>query len=98
MRVCGCSRVCIGNTCVIYKSKQGGQMNITLGQIAFEAYSKAMGGKTYDGKNIPHWNDLSAQVQKGWTAAARAVSGMGGAYIGGSVNVTGDFIGRDKKG
>lgn len=73
-------------------------MNISLGQIAFEAYSKAMGGKTYDDKTIPHWEDLSPQVQKGWAAAARAVSGMGGAHIGGSVNVSGDFIGRDKRG
>jgi hypothetical protein len=48
--------------------------NITWGQIAFEAYSKAMGGKTYDGKAIPWWSDLSEEVQAGWEAAAKAVA------------------------
>lgn len=48
-------------------------MSIDLGQIAFEAYGKATGGKTYDGKPIPHWNDISAPVRNAWEAAAKAV-------------------------
>jgi len=48
-------------------------MGISLGQIAFEAYSKAVGGKTWDGKPIPHWNDVSASVRNAWDVAARAV-------------------------
>lgn len=48
-------------------------MNISLGQIAFEAYSKAMQHKTYDGKPIPHWAELSEAVRNGWEAAARAI-------------------------
>lgn len=76
-------------------------MNITIGQIAFEAYSKAKQGKTYDDKPIPHWNDVGQEVKQAWEAAARAVAkatDFGGAYIGGSVNVSGDFVGRDKRG
>lgn len=48
-------------------------MNISLGQIAFEAYSKAMQGKTYDGKPIPHWSELSEAVRDGWRAAAQSI-------------------------
>ena len=76
-------------------------MNITIGQIAFEAYSKAKQGKTYDDKPIPHWNDVSADVQQAWEAAARAVAkatDLGGARISGNLTVTGDFVGRDKRG
>lgn len=74
-------------------------MNISIGQIAFEAYSKSMGWKTYDGKDIPQWENLSSEVQKAWGAAARAIARQGGANIGGSINLGGgDFIGRDKIG
>lgn len=74
-------------------------MNISIGQIAFEAYSESMGWKTYDGKDIPHWENLSSEVRQAWSAAARAVVGRDGAYIGGTVNLgSGDFIGRDKIG
>lgn len=57
-------------------------MNITNGQIAFEAYSKSMGGKTYDGKDIPHWEDISPKVQEAWGAAASAVAGWGDVHLG----------------
>ncbi len=46
----------------------------SLGQIAFEAYSKQVGGKTYDNKPIPQWENLSPEVQRGWEAAAQAVT------------------------
>lgn len=45
----------------------------TLGRIAFEAYSRAMNGKTYDGKPIPKWEDLSEAVREGWRQATIAV-------------------------
>jgi len=31
--------------------------NKSLGQIAFEAYKEDLEGKTYDGKQIPNWED-----------------------------------------
>jgi hypothetical protein len=48
------------------------QPNVILGQVAFNAYAKAMNGKTYDGKPIPQWNDLSKSVQNGWAEAEKA--------------------------
>lgn len=42
------------------------------GQVAFEAYAKAVRMKTFDGKPIPKWNDLSGSVQNGWAEAEKA--------------------------
>lgn len=36
-------------------------------------YSKAVGGKTYDGKPLPKFNDLGKQ-QVGWVAVAKLVN------------------------
>jgi hypothetical protein len=44
-----------------------------LGQVAFEAYAKSMGGKTYDNKPIPEWDNVSPNVRRGWQRAAEAV-------------------------
>lgn len=58
----------------------------TLGQIAYEAYNRAKGGLTYDGKPIPPWDDLvkptgeppgtvppaGSAVQSAWEVAADA--------------------------
>lgn len=46
----------------------------TLGQVAFEAYSAAVGGKTYDGKPIPQWHEVRAEIQQGWEAAAKVAA------------------------
>lgn len=46
---------------------------MTYGQIAFEAYRTQMNGRTYDGKPIPQWHELHADVQTGWMVAAAAV-------------------------
>lgn len=49
----------------------------TSGQIAFEAYNEAKGGKTYDGKPIPPWetltDDTGRSVQRAWEIAAAVV-------------------------
>lgn len=44
----------------------------TLGQIAFEAYSAAVGGTTYDKKPIPPWGEITPQIQQAWEDAAKA--------------------------
>jgi hypothetical protein len=49
-------------------------MDKPIGQIAFEAYNKAKGGKTFDGRPIPPWGEVGAEVQAGWEAAADAVA------------------------
>jgi hypothetical protein len=48
-------------------------MAIDIGRIGFEAYAKQVGGKTYDGKDIPKWEDVGKVVQDGWRAAGVAV-------------------------
>jgi hypothetical protein len=47
--------------------------NTTLGQIAFEAYNEAVGGKTWDGKPIPAWAEINEKVRNGWEQSALAV-------------------------
>jgi len=44
----------------------------TAGQIAFEAYGAAVGGKTYDHKPIPQWSEIKPEIQQGWELAAKA--------------------------
>jgi hypothetical protein len=44
-----------------------------LGKVAFSAYSDHTGGKSYNGEDLPHWDDLPATVQLAWCAAAVAV-------------------------
>lgn len=49
---------------------------IELGRVAFNAYAKAKGNKTYDGKPIHAWDELpniDSFAQEGWRAAAIAV-------------------------
>jgi hypothetical protein len=44
--------------------------NVTWGQVAYEAYSKAVD----DGKPISLWRELSAAVRAAWEVAGRAVA------------------------
>lgn len=45
-----------------------------LAKKMFDAYNEQGPNpwKTWDGKDVPRWNDLSDQVRAKWTAAARA--------------------------
>lgn len=44
----------------------------TLARVMFDAYNKQAGGKTYDGKPIPPWDEIGDNVQARWFAAALA--------------------------
>jgi hypothetical protein len=49
-----------------------------LGRAAYQAYAKAGGWKTYDGRDMPTWYELSGtetgqKTQHRWTRAAEAV-------------------------
>ena len=48
-------------------------MALDIGRIGFEAYSVSVGGKTYDGKDIPKWEDVGQRVQDAWRAAGIAI-------------------------
>lgn len=45
----------------------------TPGQIAYQAYAKATGGLTHDGRPMPAWDDLGDRIQHAWAAAALAL-------------------------
>lgn len=36
----------------------------SIGQIAFESYNASKGGVTYDGRPIPPWDMVGAEVQR----------------------------------
>lgn len=44
-----------------------------LGRVGYEAYARATGGKTFDGRAMPTWGELPAGVSAAWAAAAEAV-------------------------
>jgi hypothetical protein len=52
---------------------------ISLAQIAYEAYGENRNWKTYDDKPMPKWEDLKPEIQDAWAAAAQAVASEFGA-------------------
>lgn len=48
---------------------------IDPGQYAWEVYSKAVGGTSYDGKPLPTWDKLGDKQKAAWTAVAMAFIG-----------------------
>lgn len=44
-----------------------------MGKLAWDAYSLTVGGKTFDGKPLPTWEQLGLPQKQGWNAAAIAV-------------------------
>lgn len=48
----------------------------TRGQIGYEAYAAHTGGKTFDGRDMPTWEQVVAsgtKVAGAWEAAAAAI-------------------------
>ncbi len=41
---------------------------------AYAAYAEATGGKTWDGRDMPTWDQLGERIQGAWRAAATAVA------------------------
>lgn len=44
------------------------------GQIGYEAYADATGGKTFDGREMPKWSELPERIENAWEAAAAAIT------------------------
>ena len=44
-----------------------------LAAAAYAAYNKQAGGKTFDGKPLPIWQELGAERQACWIAATKQV-------------------------
>lgn len=45
----------------------------TPAQLAYDAYGKATGGLTHDGRPMPTWDQLGDRIQHAWAAAALAL-------------------------
>ncbi len=43
---------------------------------AYEGYAESTCGKTYDGREMPEWQELNPAIQKAWTAAMHAGFGL----------------------
>jgi hypothetical protein len=52
-------------------------------ELAYLAYAKSTGGKTFDGRDMPTWDALPERIREAWRAAAlaieQAIRGTGGA-------------------
>jgi hypothetical protein len=46
----------------------------SLPHLAYDAYAVSTGGKTFDGRDMPGWEELPERIQAAWTAAAHRVS------------------------
>ena len=49
---------------------------MSAGQIGYDAYKASTGGKTYDGRDMPSWEQVKERtphVAKAWEDAARAI-------------------------
>lgn len=44
-----------------------------LAKKAFDAYNIKAGGKTWDGRDIPPFEDVGEKVQANWMAAVEAI-------------------------
>lgn len=44
------------------------------GQIGYEAYAASTGGKTFDGRDMPRWDELPPRIVAAWEAAASAIA------------------------
>lgn len=51
-------------------------MNEQLARIAWDAYAVAVGGKTFDGKPLPTYEQLGETQKAGWAAAAEAIKDL----------------------
>ncbi len=41
-------------------------------RAAYEGYAESTGGKTFDGREMPSWHDLTERIQTAWAEALKA--------------------------
>jgi hypothetical protein len=44
------------------------------GRAGYVAYAETTGGKTFDGREMPSWDELPGRIQEAWNAAAKAMA------------------------
>lgn len=45
---------------------------MNVGKVAYEAYAQFTGGKTFDGREMPTWENLTDRIRSAWEAASTA--------------------------
>lgn len=50
-------------------------------QTAYQAYAESTGGKTFDNRDMPKWDELPARIQAAWQAAVDAAVNQAGADV-----------------
>lgn len=45
----------------------------TIGQTAYEGYRRSTGGRTFDGRPMPLWEELPLAIQRAWQTAGDCV-------------------------
>lgn len=45
------------------------------GEVGYKAYALSTGGKTFDGRDMPAWEELPERIRGAWEAAASAIVG-----------------------
>ena len=53
-----------------------GMTTAALAEEMFNAYGEHCGWKTFDGRDMPRWADITALVQSHWEAAALAATAL----------------------
>lgn len=43
-----------------------------VGRIGYEAYAKSTGGKTWDDRTMPEWDELPERIKVAWDAVGHA--------------------------
>ncbi len=57
----------------VFKDMEDNMDDLTLGRIGYEAYGNFTGWKTYNGKDMPQWDDLTLNIMRAWQAAGEAI-------------------------
>jgi hypothetical protein len=51
----------------------GAQTPLALAEAGYRGYAESTGGKTFDGRDMPAWEDLPDRTVQAWVAAASAI-------------------------
>ena len=50
-------------------------------RIGYDGYAASTGGKTFDGRTMPKWDELPDRIKEAWRAAANAILAGGAPSI-----------------
>ncbi len=48
----------------------------TYGRLGYETYGMTTGGRTFDGRDMPKWDELPQRIRDAWCNAADAIADL----------------------